>query len=337
MDKIQYFQMEVKEVEIKSKVIKIKGFASTPDIDRCNDIVDPKAFKSSIEQYMQNPVILLQHDANKPIGKAISYKISKNGLYIEAEIHNNIDNVFENITNGIFRTFSIGFIPKKWKYEQRGDIEVRIIEDLDLIENSIVTTPANGQALFTLSKSIKAFFDNLQTNQEVMDKNEKMTAEEIQNAPVVELEGEELLEAQEETEKMDAEKSVEGTNPEVLEEVESADESSAETDSETIETEVATQEEVATEEVTDQTNEEKSLDETKAMKKELSEIKASVSELKETNASLTEALELSIKTIVELKEHISRIPVRKGLVSLGWNKQESKLHGMLENIKNNNI
>lgn len=72
-----FFNFEFKSVEIKDGKVKIKGFASTPDIDRYNDIVDTKAFDSSIATYMKNPIILLQHDASKPIGKCIDFTLDE--------------------------------------------------------------------------------------------------------------------------------------------------------------------------------------------------------------------------------------------------------------------
>jgi len=35
----------------------------------------PEAFKNSIEQFMENPIIFLQHDANKAIGSIIEATI----------------------------------------------------------------------------------------------------------------------------------------------------------------------------------------------------------------------------------------------------------------------
>ena len=72
-----FFNFEFKSVEIKDGKVKIKGFASTPDIDRYDDIVDTKAFDSSIATYMKNPIILLQHDAMKPIGKCLDFTLSE--------------------------------------------------------------------------------------------------------------------------------------------------------------------------------------------------------------------------------------------------------------------
>jgi HK97 family phage prohead protease len=164
-----YFQCEFKEIEIKQDIIKIKWWASTPDIDRYNDIVNPKAFNTAIINYMKNPVILLQHDQNKRIWKAISYNLNNKWLEVVVELSNNIENTFNLITEKVLKGFSIWFIPKKWEYKKVGDVEIREITELDLIEISVVSTPANPNSLFTLSKSIKSFFDNLLINNNIME------------------------------------------------------------------------------------------------------------------------------------------------------------------------
>ena len=53
--------MEVKQVEDKDGSVVIEGYASTPDIDRYQDIVEPTAFSKAIEMYMKNPVLLCQY------------------------------------------------------------------------------------------------------------------------------------------------------------------------------------------------------------------------------------------------------------------------------------
>jgi hypothetical protein len=53
------FQMNFKSVQVEEGKIKIKGFASTPTIDRYDDIVQPIAFQSCMAAYMNNPVVLL--------------------------------------------------------------------------------------------------------------------------------------------------------------------------------------------------------------------------------------------------------------------------------------
>lgn len=165
------FQMAFKAIEVKEDgSIKIKGYASTPDVDRYDDIVNPKAFKEAIEGYMKNPVVLLGHDANKVIGQVVDYSIDGKGLEVTAVLTNDIDNCFKNIVDKNLRGFSIGFICKAWGYKDEGSKQIREITALDLIEISVVSTPANPSALFTLSKSIRL----------LMDKEEQKTAEEAE-------------------------------------------------------------------------------------------------------------------------------------------------------------
>jgi HK97 family phage prohead protease len=159
--KVQTFQMNINEFEVKAGKIKIKGKASTPQVDRYNDVVKPEAFMGTMEAYMTNPVVLLQHDTDKPIGKVIAYKILSDGLEVEAEISNDIDNCMKLITDGILRTFSIGFFVKKWGFIMQDDKEIREISEIDLVEISVVTTPANPGAIFSLAKSIKQFFTEI--------------------------------------------------------------------------------------------------------------------------------------------------------------------------------
>lgn len=73
---MNHFQMLFKEVKQEDGKVKIKGFASTPDLDRYDDIVQPTAFAEAMKTYMQNPVVLLGHDNEKPIGTVTEYDLS---------------------------------------------------------------------------------------------------------------------------------------------------------------------------------------------------------------------------------------------------------------------
>lgn len=184
--KTQYFQTSFKAIaksEAKSEEAQaitagtvIQGYASTMGLDRYNDVVEPEAFRKSIlSNYRKNPIILFQHNPERPIGKATLMSIDGKGLYIEGVIHD--DEVEEKIKVGILKAFSIGYIPKSVEYEDgdgnKLDIEKeedrmkiffdrdvkRIIKEVDLVENSVVSVPANPDALFTMEKSVKNFFD----------------------------------------------------------------------------------------------------------------------------------------------------------------------------------
>jgi len=187
---IRYFQAEFKAIPKEgfdgklSDVTKeqsklgtvITGYASTPDVDRYNDVVEPGAFTDSItDDYKSNPIVLFQHDPYRPIGKATYMAIDSNGLYIEAVI---VDAEIEpKIQAGILRAFSIGYIPEEIEYRDKDgnllDEEMdilrilfdstvkRTIKRLDLVENSVVSLPANPKALFTMEKSFNAYFDDV--------------------------------------------------------------------------------------------------------------------------------------------------------------------------------
>lgn len=174
----RYFQCEVKSVDRVEKGVKIRGYASTPDIDRVNDIVVPEAFKESIAEYINEggaPALLRSHDKDRVVGVTLmegddAPEITKDGLIITALVTD--EETAKQVEAGELRTFSIGYIPDWSSVEydlrptakveretgQRLYVEVRIIHNLDWVETSIVSTPANRKALFTLAKSVKDLF-----------------------------------------------------------------------------------------------------------------------------------------------------------------------------------
>ena len=88
--------MSFKEVKVLDNgYIRIKGFASTPQIDRYDDIVNPAAFANAMTTYMANPVVLLGHNPDNVLGKVIEYNLSNAGLEVTVELTNNINNTFE--------------------------------------------------------------------------------------------------------------------------------------------------------------------------------------------------------------------------------------------------
>lgn len=179
------FQAQIKSVEQTTenevKKVTIKGFASTPQVDRYSDIVEPKAFSDALETYMSNPVILFGHNPDDVIGLAVEGKVTDKGLYITAEITEDGSKETEvamtRILQGKLKTLSIGYQPLEVRFQNKetGDeitdeafytlpwdamkSYLRKITKLDLVEISVVSTPANPGALFDVAKSIKSFLD----------------------------------------------------------------------------------------------------------------------------------------------------------------------------------
>jgi len=198
MEKIQYFQMEFKAIPVEgkekevviteggNKKIRIKGLASTSQLDRYNDIVDPEAFIESVKTtYKDNPIILFAHDDKRPVGRSTFLSVLEKGFYIEAEVMD--AEIVPKIEAKFLKTFSIGYIPKKLEFRDEEDNLLdpkednvwrqgvkRILKELDLVEISIVSVPANPGALFTMEKSVKSLFSDMAKNEgEEIDKEPK--------------------------------------------------------------------------------------------------------------------------------------------------------------------
>lgn len=159
-----YFQSlrETKSVkETEDGAVEISWYASTKDKDRWWDVVEPKAFQSALERYMTNPIVLLQHKADKPIGVVEEANIDENWLRIKAKISQNTDWVVDLIKNGVLRAFSIWYSIKDYETDAKELADwtydfTNIIKDLELYEISVVSIPMNPYAL---SKSVEDMFE----------------------------------------------------------------------------------------------------------------------------------------------------------------------------------
>lgn len=191
-------QKSVKEIiDGENKSYEIEWYASTKDKDRMNDVVEPTAFEETLKQYMTNPIVLLQHDMDKPIGNVIEASIDEKGLFIKAKITEDTDWVFSKLKNGVLRTFSIWYSVKDYETIENVDAEwkysyTNIIKALELFEISLVSVPANPFAL------VKSFDSCFKSEEEVETKeDEEPKAEEVKEE-VVEADNEELSEEEKE-------------------------------------------------------------------------------------------------------------------------------------------
>lgn len=244
------------------KWVEVEWYASTKDKDRWSDIVEPEAFKNALSMYMLNPIVLLQHDMDKPIWVVEEAKIDDNGLYIKAKITENEDWVFSKLVNGVLRSFSIGYRVKD--YEDRdiynSDWEYAwsdfVIKELELYEISIVSVPMNPYALF---KSMSDCFEKEEEVEETQEVVEE--AKEAEPDKVAEVMEHETAETEAE-EKEEAESVEETTTEETVEEVKEC-ETTVEQMDEIVEanTEETVEEKVEEEKVENEEEEKKEIEE----------------------------------------------------------------------------
>lgn len=134
-----------------------EGWASTSQLDRQGDIVLPEAFAKSLPAFKANGPIFWNHaevhdPLAKPIGRTTDAEIRDGGLYIKARwaSHAEAQEVRSLVTDGIVSTLSIGFNPISSQI--RGGVNV--IDQLELMEVSVVSIPANTGAVITAAKTL---------------------------------------------------------------------------------------------------------------------------------------------------------------------------------------
>lgn len=152
---LKFFHIETSIKSSKERTI--KGFASTKFPDRVNDVVLPSALAASMNLYMKNPLVLLDHDHSQPIGLVKSWQITEDGLWVESKIGNTDlgDKAWTEIEQGLRRAFSIGFIPREIDWSK----DSPEITELELLEISVVTIPANRESLFSIAKALESGTD----------------------------------------------------------------------------------------------------------------------------------------------------------------------------------
>ena len=133
--------------------VMIRGMASTADFDRAGDSISAEAWqKGGLKNFEKNPIILFNHDYDRPIGRATGMKAGPNGLELECKISKNAPgNVAELVKDGVLGAFSVGFRVKDADYIKETD--GLMIKDAELFEVSVVSVPCNQAATFSLSKS----------------------------------------------------------------------------------------------------------------------------------------------------------------------------------------
>jgi HK97 family phage prohead protease len=152
MEKIFHWANTFKAIELDDGSIDIKGSASTNTLDRAGDIIEPTAWtKGGLDSFKSNPIILFNHNHDRPIGRAKEIGVSEKGLDITARISKAAGEVTNLIKDGVLGAFSVGFKVKDADYISETD--GYRIKDAELFEVSVVTVPCNQDAVFSLQKS----------------------------------------------------------------------------------------------------------------------------------------------------------------------------------------
>ena len=130
----------------------VSGFATLDNVDRQNDIVTTDASLKAFAEFRGNIREMHQPLA---VGKMVAFKEDKyfdpeskkfySGVYVSAYVSKGAQDTWEKVLDGTLSGFSIGGRMNKYEdaYDEKMDAPIRIIKEYDLMELSLVDTPAN--------------------------------------------------------------------------------------------------------------------------------------------------------------------------------------------------
>ena len=130
----------------------VSGFASLDNIDKQDDIVTAEASMEAFAKFRGNIREMHQPLA---VGKMVNFKAEKyfdpeskkfyNGVFVSAYVSKGAQDTWEKVLDGTLAGFSIGGKMNKWDegFDEKLDKSIRIIKQYDLIELSLVDSPAN--------------------------------------------------------------------------------------------------------------------------------------------------------------------------------------------------
>ena len=167
MHKYTYIMKRTEPASSKKEKVSFVASSATPD--RYGDIIDVKGWV--LDNYKRNNVILLNHDSNQlPIARGNVY-VRNDKLIVDVEFDKEDQRAAEverKVKAGFMNAVSVGFRPLESKsrselptdhkyYGQRG----MYYSKAELLEVSIVTIPANGEATMLEQKFYNAMKEEI--------------------------------------------------------------------------------------------------------------------------------------------------------------------------------
>lgn len=156
MSQTEYLPIEIKFATDPSGTIEGLAAVFGGPADRAGDVVKPGAFAGSLAQHRAlgtAPAMLWMHDNEQPIGAWQSLTETPQGLAVRGRLAlgaGRADEAYALVKADAVKGLSIGFFTRKASVLPGGR---RLLEEVDLVEISLVATPAVPAARITGIKS----------------------------------------------------------------------------------------------------------------------------------------------------------------------------------------
>ncbi len=119
--------------------------------DAWDDVIAPGAFARTLQQHKSRksmPALLWQHDSRQPIGVWESMKEDDRGLYVKGRLLKEdvyrAREAYALLKAGALSGMSIGYYARDYSMDEKTG--VRTLKEIELMEASLVTFPANDKA-----------------------------------------------------------------------------------------------------------------------------------------------------------------------------------------------
>ncbi|MGE0598285.1 MAG: hypothetical protein AB7J35_00480 [Dehalococcoidia bacterium] len=141
----------VRKVNASQNTVEV--VASTENIARDDAIIRASAWtvNGGLDRYRRNPVVLLAHlDSAPPIARATRVGVVNKELTATIEFDTGDPaamDIFRKVKSGFMSAVSVRWIPHKSSVQRIGNRSVLVFEDVELLEMSFVSLPADADAL----------------------------------------------------------------------------------------------------------------------------------------------------------------------------------------------
>lgn len=169
----------------------IAGIANANIVDRVQERIDPRGL--DLQNYLKNRQLLAHHSYYHPIGQVEELEVQDDGVYFrgwigdpsKGELTEMQKEIRSLVSQGILRTVSVGFIPKKIRaplFDDNGQLqEPTVIESWELLELSIVAIPCNQDSLFSIRDYTKGMHSAKLDTEQTSDVSLKDSLAELKN------------------------------------------------------------------------------------------------------------------------------------------------------------
>jgi len=174
---MQMNNQRMKEFSVKAsedESFSFEGYLSTfGNEDRVGDVIERGAFDDSLKKKTVVPM-LLNHERDAIIGK-MELSVDAIGLFVKGYLLESVQKakeVYDLLKFGALDSMSIGMLVKDYEpIDKQNPYGSWIIKSAEVLEGSVVTVPANEQAIVTSVKTMdemeKLKSENLALKKEV--------------------------------------------------------------------------------------------------------------------------------------------------------------------------